>query len=165
MPERYKGERGESGDRGIGGERGPKGDHGQHGSTGSTGATGPQGVPGRGIAGMFTVLLMAVILVGYGVVRNYNKQRIDTETSMCERVKGDRVDAARALTAIAKYYDGVIAAESVQQDVKDHAAAVQSLVFESANQMRSRIYKCPELIEDGEMIIDERLLREAQGGL
>lgn len=158
---------GKQGKQGIRGYEGVQGIQGETGS-GERGAPGKKGAdanPGRTMVSMFIVLGLVVIGMAWALTNHFADTQTQTQIGICERTKADRVDTARALTAMAKYYDGVIAAESVQQDVKDHAARVQDLVFESANQLRARILLCGPLIREDLHTLDERLLREARGGI
>ena len=110
---------------------------------------------------IMVVLILAVFAVG----KNARSEIVDRQVAMCERVKLDRVDSARALTALVNYYEEISHAASVREDVRSQARRINRVMHESANQLRTRILQCRPLIEGGRELLDERLLREAQGDL
>lgn len=114
-------------------------------------------------ASFFIVTLIAIGLIGWAVASSVQDNAIDDSLGVCNRAVADRVDNARAWTAVEGYYDSIAHAKSVERDVHKLAADVRSVVGESANQLRTRLIQCEPLIKNGKHLIDMRLLREAQG--
>lgn len=123
-------------------------------------------------AAFFIVSLLAMGLLGWAVSHNVStsvsKDRaedlIDAEIASCERDTLDRVDNARAWTEVERLL-GRLSKTSNSEASREELANSRILVGETANQLRTRILFCEPLIRRNRHIIDERLLREAQGDL
>lgn len=113
-----------------------------------------------GPMGAFVILLAALLVGSYFQQRNLNQQTRASQLAGCERGKQDRMDHARVYEAQAHYWQGVLGAKSVHEDVKRVARVVHAAVERSARGMRSRILKCGPLIDDGKSIPDRALLRQ-----
>jgi hypothetical protein len=90
---------------------------------------------------------------------------IQAQIGTCERVTQDRVDNARAWTQAEETWKARSLDSGLSSTERDRAAEAATIYGESANQLRSRLFKCGPLIRDDEKVIDEALLREAQGEL
>lgn len=114
------------------------------------------------IAGAFVLLALGQ----YGLQQSALDKAEEARVAQCEIDKADRLDTARVFTRLEKYYGHIATnAPSVQSDVTDVAAEVRVIVGESANQMRTRLIDCKEFAKDGDKVIDQRAVDEAQGDL
>jgi hypothetical protein len=124
-----------------------------------------ENVTPRGAAAMLLTALMATVFLGWAVINHVENEAISDAVAACERKKQDRVDNARGWTAMENYYAKIAEARSLKQDVKVEINTLRTKLGETANQLRTRILDCPTLIKDDRNVLDERLLREAQGDL
>ena len=120
------------------------------------------------LAFVAAIVLMASIpatLISYGLLIGGQGDLEEALVGVCGRAKLDRVDNARGWTVVEEIIEGSATDPNVPASQRRRYAENLAKVGESANQLRSRIFQCEPLIEDAEEIIDEALLREAQGDL
>lgn len=99
------------------------------------------------------------------LVRHMLRSRIEAEMGICERLKSDRKDSARAFTAIALYLEERLVSGALSRREKILAARAFKQTHESANQMRLRLWLCGPLIRENREESDRSAQREARGEL
>jgi hypothetical protein len=82
----------------------------------------------------------------------------------CERGKTRDIALALAAQTESDYKLGVLAAASVQQDVKSVATVAQQQWARTAKVARARLVLCEPLIRHSQEVPDRQALREAKGG-
>jgi hypothetical protein len=107
---------------------------------------------------MFLSLVAINVFAAYGFSKSVRDDIRESQIAGCERSKQDRLVIAKSQAAMITYYEGVLAAKSVQEDVKRSATVIHDRLTESRNSLRSRILECEPLIDEGERIPDADLL-------
>lgn len=83
----------------------------------------------------------------------------------CEFVKLDRIDNARAWTAMAKAERRDSLDPATIPSERERSAIEAAIYSESARQLRARLYECEPLVRHNRRIIDPEALRDARGGI
>jgi hypothetical protein len=113
------------------------------------------------------IAVVFLVVLGLGAFTFYEMKRGEAENQArrtyqlesCERGKLDRADHLAVYAAMAEYYEGVLAARSVKEDVKRSARRIHAAVSGARDGLKSRILLCEPLVDDNQRIPDYRILK------